>query len=145
LDHIRTGGDPFEFGRSRPLDFGHWSAHKLETMSDYAISHGESVAAGILLDSRYALQQGWIEASALEALAGAMLAAGLRPFDERMMARDARGRLRILEGLEEFREHLGGELCLTFPDGIGRSRNEHRVDEAEIEAALCWVRDYCQA
>src|SRR5688500_9888451 len=29
LQHI-AGGDPFEMGSSRPLDFGHWSAHKLE-------------------------------------------------------------------------------------------------------------------
>src|SRR6266849_6698912 len=30
LDHIATSGDPFELGSSRPLDFGHWAAHKLE-------------------------------------------------------------------------------------------------------------------
>jgi 3-dehydroquinate synthase len=29
LTHIASGGDPFELGSSRPLDFGHWSAHKL--------------------------------------------------------------------------------------------------------------------
>ena len=30
LDHIASSGDPFELGSSRPLDFGHWAAHKLE-------------------------------------------------------------------------------------------------------------------
>ncbi len=43
LDHTRTSGDPFEFGAARPLDFGHWSAHKLEAMSEYAIGHGQAV------------------------------------------------------------------------------------------------------
>ena len=36
LEHIRTGGDPFEMGRARPLDFGHWAAHKLELLSGFA-------------------------------------------------------------------------------------------------------------
>ena len=40
LNHIAGGGDPFEFGSARPLDFGHWSAHKLEPLSDYRIRHG---------------------------------------------------------------------------------------------------------
>src|SRR5690606_26760740 len=34
LQHI-AGADPFEFGSSRPLDFGHWSAHKLEQLSRF--------------------------------------------------------------------------------------------------------------
>ena len=33
LAHIAGGGDPFEMGCARPLDFGHWSAHKLERLS----------------------------------------------------------------------------------------------------------------
>jgi len=31
--HIAEGGDPFESGNSRPLDFGHWAPHKLESMT----------------------------------------------------------------------------------------------------------------
>ena len=65
LEHIRTNGDPFEYGRARPLDFGHWSAHKLELLSGFRISHGEAVAAGVLLDSIYAQKKGWITAAEL--------------------------------------------------------------------------------
>jgi len=50
LDHIRNSGDPFEFGSARPLDFGHWAAHKLEAMSHYRIGHGQAVAIGIAID-----------------------------------------------------------------------------------------------
>src|SRR4029453_19371246 len=35
LPHIATGGDPFEQGSSRPLDFGHWAAHKLEQVTNH--------------------------------------------------------------------------------------------------------------
>ncbi|HEY8661368.1 MAG TPA: 3-dehydroquinate synthase, partial [Hanamia sp.] len=52
LQHIASG-DPFELGSSRPLDFGHWSAHKLEQLTDFKILHGEAVAMGIALDSLY--------------------------------------------------------------------------------------------
>ena len=62
LEHIRTNGDPFEYGTARPLDFGHWSAHKLELISGFRVSHGEAVASGVLLDSIYAQMQGWISA-----------------------------------------------------------------------------------
>src|SRR5690606_927119 len=50
MDHIAHGGDPFEGGSSRPLDFGHWAAHKLEYMTDYKMRHGEAVAVGMALD-----------------------------------------------------------------------------------------------
>ena len=55
LRQIATGGDPFEKGGARPLDFGHWAAHKLETLTDHAIRHGEAVAIGIALDARYSV------------------------------------------------------------------------------------------
>ena len=50
LDHIADYGDPFEMGSSRPLDFGHWAAHKLEHLTDYRLRHGEAVAIGMALD-----------------------------------------------------------------------------------------------
>src|SRR5690606_29750183 len=52
LHHI-AGADPFGFGSSRPLDFGRWSAHKLEQLSDFEVLHGEAVAIGIALATVY--------------------------------------------------------------------------------------------
>src|SRR5438067_5953163 len=77
LEHIRTSGDPFEMGHARPLDFGHWSAHKLETMSRFAISHGDAVAVGILLDSRYAVEHRWLSEADFDALHQGLADAGL--------------------------------------------------------------------
>ena len=68
LDHIRTSGDPFEFGQARPLDFGHWAAHKLEAMSEYRLSHGAAVAIGLALDARYAVLSGWLDEGDFEKL-----------------------------------------------------------------------------
>ena len=64
LEHI-AGGDPFETGSSRPLDFGHWSAHKLEQLTDFTVRHGEAVAMGMALDSTYSFLLGRLKEEAL--------------------------------------------------------------------------------
>ena len=38
----------------------------------------------------------------------------------------------ILEGLEEFREHLGGELTITLLQGIGEGVEVHAMDKEKI-------------
>src|SRR5688500_11376868 len=43
LQHIASG-DPFEMGSSRPLDFGHWSAHKLEQLTNFTVRHVDADA-----------------------------------------------------------------------------------------------------
>jgi 3-dehydroquinate synthase len=128
LDHIRNSGDPFELGRARPLDFGHWSAHRLEVLSRYRIGHGQAVAAGIALDAAYAVRLGHLAAKDFHALVRGLLQAGL-PVWYPELARRPRGRpLALFQGLEDFREHLGGELALTLPRGVGQRAEIHEVD-----------------
>ncbi|MBI5724004.1 MAG: 3-dehydroquinate synthase [Planctomycetes bacterium] len=140
LDHIRTGGDPFEFGSARPLDFGHWSAHKIELLSGYRISHGQAVAMGIALDSCYAATQGLISPRELDRIIAAMRDSGLILWSEYLDQRAAGGELEILAGLEQFREHLGGELTVTLPKSIGRKVEVHHVNAGAIETALAALR-----
>jgi 3-dehydroquinate synthase len=130
LDHIRTGGDPFEMGRARPLDFGHWAAHKLELLSGFRISHGDAVAAGVALDSAYAALQGWIREEDFERIRRVLIESGF-PLWYPEMEDPA-----LLDGLREFQEHLGGELCITFPHGLGHRREESQVSTETIQASL---------
>lgn len=130
LDHIRAGGDPFEMGRSRPLDFGHWSAHKLELLSGFRISHGDAVAAGVALDSAYAARQGWIRDEDFLRIHRALAQCGF-PLWYPEMETPA-----LLDGLRDFQEHLGGELCITFPNGLGQRREENDLDNECIQASL---------
>jgi 3-dehydroquinate synthase len=136
LEHIRTNGDPFEYGRARPLDFGHWSAHKLELLSGFRISHGEAVAAGVLLDSIYAQRQGWIFATELAQIRSGLQRSGFRLWFEEFDLRTPGGERAIFGGLRDFQEHLGGELCVTFPRGIGARFEVHEIDLALMESAL---------
>ena len=138
LDHIRTGGDPFEFGHARPLDFGHWSAHKLETMSDFKISHGEAVAVGVLLDSLYAVSKGWLTRAEFNQIYSAFKQSGLPLWLDELERTDGAGRLKIFDGIAEFQEHLGGKLCVTFPRSVG---NRHEVHEIDLPAMTDAIRD----
>jgi 3-dehydroquinate synthase len=136
LDHIATAGDPFEMGSARPLDFGHWAAHKLEQLSRFSISHGEAVAIGIALDVVYSRNLGMLDAASCQRILKLLAQLGFRLYaDELLNANDA-GRLAVLAGLEEFAEHLGGELTITLLEKIGRGVEVHQMDEAKIVAAI---------
>lgn len=142
LTHIATSGDPFEFGSSRPLDFGHWSAHKLEQISNYAWRHGEAVAIGISLDSTYSFLAGMLDAGALARILALFRGVGLPTY-----APELEGSLAmrgtpdcILQGLNEFREHLGGELTIMLLRAIGQGVEVHEIDEELMIEAMALLR-----
>ncbi len=145
LEHIRTTGDPFEYGRARPLDFGHWSAHKMELISGFRISHGEAVATGVLLDSIYAEMLGWITADELALIRTGLKQSGFTLWFDELDQRDTDGGRTIFAGLREFQEHLGGELCVTYPQGIGARHEVHEIDLAKMELALQELRRFSSA
>jgi len=136
LEHIRGNGDPFEYGRARPLDFGHWSAHKIELLSGFRISHGEAVATGVLLDSIYAQKMGWITADELGLIRDGFARSGFPLWFPEFDTRDASGQRAVFGGLRDFQEHLGGELTVTFPLGIGARHEVHEIDLAIMEQAI---------
>jgi 3-dehydroquinate synthase len=138
LEHIARGGDPFETGSARPLDYGHWAAHKLEMTSGHELRHGEAVAIGMLLDARYAERRGLLSTVDLERLATLLGRLGL-PCSHPALFRRTGGRLDLLAGLEDFREHLGGALSVTLLRGIGVAEEAHEIDEATVESAVAWL------
>lgn len=128
LEHIATSGDPFELGSARPLDFGHWAAHKLEHLTEHQLRHGEAVAIGLALDSTYAFLDGALPRAEWQRIIDLLEACGL-PSWHPAIARRGQGRWpAVLDGLEEFRQHLGGELTVTLVDGIGRAFEVHEID-----------------
>jgi 3-dehydroquinate synthase len=141
MDHISQGGDPFERGSSRPLDFGHWAAHRLETMTEFELLHGEAVGIGIALDLAYAVRMDLISEADGKRMVLAMRDVGLpvtHPFlTERFD--------QVLVGLEEFREHLGGDLTIAMPSPLGSQVDIYEVDNAEMAAAVsdiqAWLSD----
>ncbi|HMG08856.1 MAG TPA: hypothetical protein VK609_10120, partial [Mucilaginibacter sp.] len=128
MDHI-AGADPFESGSSRPLDFGHWSAHKLEYLSNFEVRHGEAVAMGIALDMVYSDLSGRISTQESNRIIQTLQNLGFE-VSHRLLQVDKENSP-ILAGLEEFREHLGGQLTIMLLNGIGEGEEVHEID-AEI-------------
>lgn len=144
LQHIAGSGDPFEMGSSRPLDFGHWAAHKLEHLTNYSLRHGEAVAIGIALDSTYSYLTGLLWESewqkilqTLKKLGFTLYVSALTEQLDQLDHPDC-----LFRGLTEFREHLGGELTITLLKGIGQSIEVHQVDLSLYKKAILLLQDW---
>jgi len=137
MDHITRGGDPFENREARPLDYGHWSAHKMEVMSGFSLRHGEAVAIGVAVDTVYSsLVHGLPEADVQRTLR-CLGDLGL-PLEHECL-RDTQV---LFDGMEEFRQHLGGRLTLTMLEAVGRPIDVHEVDRARMAQALERVAEF---
>ena len=131
LRHITAGGDPFEMLEARPLDFGHWSAHRLEPLTEFEIRHGEAVAIGVAIDCIYSSRMfGFPESDMLDVcrcltrMGVSLWHPALHPID------------RLLQGLEEFRQHLGGRLTITMLRRVGDPINVHEIDQQAMRLAI---------
>lgn len=140
VDHIATSGDPFEYGSARPLDFGHWVAHKLEQISDFAVSHGEAVAIGMGVDLIYSGIIGILDQKTVDRILDLIEAVGFFLWSD-FLDREENGTPVILAGLEEFREHLGGKLTITLIPAIGEKLEVHRMDHDAVLEALSKLRE----
>ena len=140
MRQIAQGGDPFERGSARPLDFGHWAAHKLETLSGYELRHGEAVAIGIALDTRYSVLAGLLPEGDDVRVRRLLERLGFALWHEACEFEDPSGKLLLLRGLEDFREHLGGELTVTLLSSLGTGVEVHAMDERLIAEAIAWLR-----
>jgi 3-dehydroquinate synthase len=125
--HIASG-DPFEMGSSRPLDFGHWAAHKLEQISNHDIKHGDAVACGLALDIYYSYLLGYISSDLSNSIMALLLKFGFKIFYPQLLYTNNQGHSLILEGLQEFREHLGGNLTIMLLKEIGKGIEVHEMN-----------------
>lgn len=123
LQHITRGGDPFEALEARPLDYGHWSAHKLEVLSEFQLRHGEAVAIGVAVDTIYSSRMFGLPQKDAERVLRCLENLGLSL--DHPALHDTEG---LFAGLEEFRQHLGGRLTLTMLRGVGDPFEVHEVD-----------------
>ena len=136
LWHITRGGDPFELSQARPLDFGHWSAHKLEAITNYGVRHGEAVAIGVAVDVAYSHLKHNLPQSVVNQTLHTLQGLSLPLWHDSLHA-DV-----IFDGLEEFRQHLGGELTITLIEDIGRPIDVHSIDKVAMREAMALVAQH---
>lgn len=139
MHQIAHGGDPFETGSARPLDYGHWSAHKLENMTSYHLRHGEAVAIGIALDARYSVLAGLLDAGLDERICQLLETLGFQLWHSSAGKRDENGQLVLLNGLQDFQEHLGGQLTITLLRDLGVGIECHSIDNDLVACAIEWL------
>lgn len=130
LQHIAEYGDPFESGSSRPLDFGHWNAHKLEELTHHELRHGEAVAIGIALDSLYSRSSGILGDLDLHRILTLLDALGFTLYHPALAWLD------VEQSLREFQEHLGGELAIPLLAGIGSKVEADCIDAALMKGCI---------
>jgi 3-dehydroquinate synthase len=129
--------DPLEQGIRATLNFGHTVGHALESLSDYALLHGEAVAQGMRLEARLGEATGVTEPGTAERLDALLRAFGLpEGFDS-----DLSGH-RILDAARADKKAREGSLRWSLPARIGvaalRAEGSwtHRIDEADCKVAL---------
>ncbi len=132
LQHI-SSGDPFEMGSARPLDFGHWAAHRLEYLTNFEIRHGEAVAIGIALDAVYSFLKNNLTADELERILMTLETLGFKIYHEALAEND---KINLWKGLNEFREHLGGQLTITILQSLGKGIEVHEIDFELVKKAV---------
>ena len=136
-EHISKNGDPFEKTSSRPLDFGHWAAHKLEQLSHFKIKHGEAVATGILIDCSYAVEINMLEAKTFNQIKSVFEDLGFDIFYDELLNKEKNTvNEELLNGIEEFREHLGGELSVPLIEEIGKPLDIHKICNKTLAKAI---------
>jgi 3-dehydroquinate synthase len=143
LHHIATAGDPFEMGSSRPLDFGHWAAHKLERLTRHQLRHGEAVAIGIALDSTYSHLSGFLAEGDWRRILGLLSRLGLAVYAPELTHRIGE-QPAILAGLDEFREHLGGRLTIMLLRAIGVPFDAHEIDKGVMLGSVEVLRSFAE-
>jgi 3-dehydroquinate synthase len=138
MQHI-SSGDPFELGSARPLDFGHWAAHKLEYLSNFQIRHGEAVAIGIALDTVYSQKIGLLTENDRNRVLKLLSDLGFDLFHPALAEND---KINLHKGLREFQEHLGGELTITILEKLGKGKEVHEMNFELIKESVDFLAEY---
>jgi 3-dehydroquinate synthase len=138
LRHITRGGDPFENAMARPLDFGHWSAHKLETLSDFSIRHGEAVAIGVAIDCVYSAKVHGLPRDDARRVLDCLADLGFA------LGHPVLGDSSLFAGVEEFRQHVGGQLILTMLKNVGEPIDVRAIDYDAMREAITEVQTFAR-
>jgi 3-dehydroquinate synthetase len=109
--------DPFEQGRRAVLNLGHTIGHALELASGFALSHGEAVGLGMLLETRMAEQIGVAEPGLAKTVQNALQKIGLPT----QVPPELDGE-RIAQAVGQDKKRASGKVRFALPVRIGEAR-----------------------
>ena len=117
----------------RVLNFGHTTAHALETITNYrAFRHGEAVGYGMLVAGELSRNLGLIDAGELKSLREAVSLCGPLPRADNLDINQ------IIRALKHDKKSVGGQINWVLLEGIGRPRivEGRLVDAKSLRLAL---------
>ena len=126
------------------MDFGHWAAHKLEYLTNYKLTHSEAVAVGIVLDSCYSYFKGFLTKEEMLRIVTCFQQLNFQ-LDHELLFNPADKNVtnpELLRGLEEFREHLGGELTIMLLKSIGKGEEIHEMEEEKLNESVAFIKTF---
>jgi 3-dehydroquinate synthase len=106
-------------------------------MSDHRLRHGEAVAIGTAIDVHQSVSAGLAAPVLLSRVVGVLERLDLPIWDS--VLHDRASVATLATGLEEFRQHLGGALCVTLLADVGRGVDVGYLRPAWLEAAIDWL------
>ena len=125
-----VAADPFEKAERAHLNFGHTFGHAFETLTRYAMSHGEAVGLGMVAASRLAKHLGMLDESSVSRIVDLIDRAGL-PTDGAPADSNA-----VIEAMKFDKKVHGGKLRLILPDRIGHVVIRDDVPEAVVRESV---------
>ena len=88
------------------------------------------------LDALYAKALGLLAPSEAQRLLDLLTRLGFNLSPPELTLADDQGNLRVVQGLEDFRQHLGGELSIPMLERIGHAVDVHHIDMPSMQQAL---------
>ena len=122
--------DPREAGRRKILNFGHTLGHAVEAESGYELTHGESIAIGMVLEARLGERIGITAAGTTAAIMDALERAGLP-------SRTTLATARLVARTHTDKKARAGAVEYALPAMIGRFEKwTAAVTDTDVLAAL---------
>ena len=100
-------------------------------MTDYKLRHGEAVSIGVALDCLYSSRAHGLSREDAHRVVRCLAQIGLPTSHDLLKDKDV-----LFDGLEEFRQHLGGELTVTMIDAPGQPVDVHEIDHAAMSESI---------
>ena len=100
-------------------------------MTGFRLSHGDAVAIGLMIDLQYAALTLGNSQTLVQRVASCLRSLGFPLHCDAMGDQD-----RLIEGIERFREHLGGDLAITMVTEPGASFEVSSIDIDAMRQSL---------
>ena len=94
---------------------------------------------GLALDTVYSWKTGRLEESSAMRILKVLKKLQLPTWHESFDIRTKDGTRSVFVGLEEFREHLGGELTVLLLRDIGKGEDVHTMDTNLLDECIDWL------